>query len=108
MPLAYTPRLSPIGPSEEEELIIQQFFTWKMGNTQSERTKEKLRQVSDTIKAEMWSIYDLATMSDSQSNMYRLARELGIPDGLARGFKADLREFKPQYRQAKALLALAQ
>ena len=38
----------------------------------------------------MWSIYDLVTMSDSQSNMYRLFRELGIPDGLARGFKVDL------------------
>ena len=33
---------------------------------------------------------------DPTSTMYRVAIQLGVPDALARGFKADLKVFKPQ------------
>ncbi|MCJ1237945.1 hypothetical protein MMC14_005932 [Varicellaria rhodocarpa] len=104
----FLPRSSPIGPPEEEELILQQFFIWKRENTRSERTRQRLQDVADTVQAEIWCINDLISMADPSCALYQLARQLGVPDGLARGFKADLKEFKPQYRQARALIAMGQ
>ena len=98
------PRSSPIGPPEEEEAILQHFFEWKMENTRSERTRQRLQDVADTVQAEMWCMNDLISMADPSCALYQLARQLGVPDGLARGFKADLKEFKPRYRQARVLM----
>ena len=79
-----------------------------MGNTRLDRTRERMQEVADTVHAEMWCINDLISMADPSCALYQLARQLGVPEGLARGFKADLKEFKPQYRQARALMAMGQ
>ena len=51
--------------------------------------------MAETVQSEMLSINDLMIMADPHSAIYQLARQLGVPDGLARAFKADLKEFKP-------------
>ena len=40
-------------------------------------------------------------MIKSNSRMYELAIEAGIPDGLVRGFKRDLKTFKPQWKRSR-------
>jgi len=40
--------------------------------------------------------------------MYRTAIQLGVPDGMARSFRRDLKTFKPQWCQAKDLLHIGQ
>lgn len=47
-------------------------------------------------------------MEDVSTTMYRVAIQMGVPDALARRFKSDLKLFKPEWRQAKALLGLGQ
>ena len=44
----------------------------------------------------MWSLDDLKDMNQHDSGVYKLAMQAGLPDGLARDFKKDLKIFKPQ------------
>ncbi|MCJ1237713.1 hypothetical protein MMC14_005700 [Varicellaria rhodocarpa] len=99
-----TPRSSPIGSQEEEEEIIEQFFLWKINRTQHPGRKDRIGQVQRIVSTQMWSIDDLKGMSDPSSSIYNTAMRLDIPDGMARGFKEELKAFKPQWRQAKALI----
>ncbi len=43
----------------------------------------------------MWTLEDLKEMNKPNSKVYELVMEAGIPDGLVRGFKRDLKAFKP-------------
>ena len=45
-------------------------------------------------------------MSDPLSRIYRLAVDKGLPDGVARSLKDDLKVFKPRWREARGLLEL--
>lgn len=47
-------------------------------------------------------------MEDSSGAMYKIAIQLGVSDALARGFRADLKDFKNQYQHAKALVNMGQ
>ena len=42
----------------------------------------------------MWNLDDLKDMNTHDSRVYELVIEAGILDGLARGFKKDLKIFK--------------
>ncbi len=42
----------------------------------------------------MWILEDLKEMNKSNSRVYELAIEAGIPDGFIRDFKRDLKTFK--------------
>jgi len=59
------------------------------------------------VDAQMWTTDDLKDMADSTSGIYRTAIQLGVPDGMARAFKEDLKLFKPAWREAKTLLELS-
>lgn len=48
-----------------------------------------------------WSIDDLKAMSDPSSRLYQIAIDRGVPDGVARNLKADLKTFKPRWREAE-------
>jgi hypothetical protein len=48
-----------------------------------------------------WTVNDLKEMEDRHSKTYRVAREAGISDGLARNFAKELWAFKNVYRQEK-------
>jgi hypothetical protein len=45
-------------------------------------------------------------MENIITGQYKKAMELGIPDGLARQFRKDIRSFKPVWRVEKPLLSL--
>ncbi len=52
----------------------------------------------------MLEIADLKVMSHVDSSIYRTAVQKGIPEGMARSFKADLKLVKPEWRKARLVL----
>ncbi len=44
----------------------------------------------------MWSLDDFKDINKYDSRVYELVMEVKIPDSLTRGFKKDLKTFKPQ------------
>ena len=46
----------------------------------------------------MWKISNLKAMADTLSDIYRKAIDKDLPDGLVRGLKDNLKEFKQQWR----------
>jgi hypothetical protein len=68
--------------------------------------KERIREIYQIVLREMWSIDDLKKMEDAITVQYKRAIELGIPDGLARQFRRDIRSFKPEWRRGQDLLLL--
>jgi hypothetical protein len=104
-PALPTTRSSPIGTAEEEEDIIEQFFLWK-ARSKKPAMQERIRTVANIIMEQMWTVDDMKLMSDSSSSTYSRAMQLGIPDGMARSFRTDLRIFKPQWREANMLATM--
>ncbi len=107
LPAIAAQRSSPIGGSEETEEIFDQFFAWKINKTSRQTIKQKLVKVRVIVDAQMWSTNDLKDMADPTSAIYRTAIQVGVPDGMARAFKEDLKLFKPAWREAKTLLELS-
>ncbi len=99
-------RSSPIEESEEGE-ILDQFFAWKINKTSRHTLKQKLAEVRIIVDAQVWSTKDLKDMTDSSSAIYRTAIQAGVPDGMARAFKEDLKLFKTVWREARTLLELS-
>ncbi len=80
-----------------------------MNRVRDEHKQNRVRDVQRTVAEQMWQINDLEGMSDTSSSIYHTAMTKGIPDGMARGFRANLKLFKPYWRQAQmaqSLLAL--
>ena len=59
-----------------------------------------MEEVRIIVEKEMWNVNDLKERFRPDSFVYQRAMQLGIPDGLARGLRADFRAFKPLWRQA--------
>lgn len=45
-----------------------------------------------------WSIDDIKSIEDISSNIYRLAIDAGLPDGIIRRLRGDLTKFKELWR----------
>ena len=56
----------------------------------------------------MWIFDDLKRIEDSTSSVYKIVREEGIFDGLARGFKRDINMYKPEYKVSRNMLRMVQ
>ena len=93
---------SALTGQEEEEEAMKQFFQWRLQQTLNEMAKIKINEAYDVALREMWSLDNLKEMEDTTSEKYKLAISRGIPDGLARGFRKDLRRFKPVFRNTEA------
>jgi len=87
---------SPLTSFDEEELAIKTFFTWKREKTSTIELKNRISEAEEAYNTNMWTLEDLKEINKPNSRIYELAIEAGIPDGLARGFKRDLKTFKPQ------------
>lgn len=59
------------------------------------------------VEQECWTVDDLKGMADTTSNIYAIGVSHGIPEGMARAFKEELREFKPAYRESHLLIGLS-
>ena len=98
-------RSSPIASTRhEEEAVLEQFFEWHIVSSQGERSRQRWRRVQDIVLDQAWTIDDLKGMSDPSSRLYQIAIDRGVPDGVVRNLKADLKVFKPRWREAKELL----
>lgn len=82
---------------------MEAFFEWKKSYTHKARWKEKIAEVQRVADTNMWTTKHLRAMDNPTSTMYRIAMKKGVPDALARGFKEDLKIFKPQWKEARAL-----
>ena len=92
---------SPLASLDEEELAIKAFFTWKREKTSTAEQKNRISEAEETYNTNIWTLKDLKKMNKLNSKVYELAMEAGIPDGLARGFKRDLKAFKPQWKRSR-------
>ena len=70
----------------------------------SEGRRQRVLDIIAIVDAQMWSLEDLKNILNTSSMLYCTAIQAGIPDGMARSFKEELRIFKPQWRQAALLL----
>lgn len=99
---------SPIDVSDEEYKVVEEFFEWKKTQTHKATWKDKIAEVQRIADTNMWTVKHLKVIEDPLSQMYRIAIQMGVSDTLARGFRKDLKDFKSQWRQAKALMTLGQ
>lgn len=97
---------SPFDNSDDSGPLLQAFFEWKMNKVSKESWKNRIREVYHIVDNEMWSVQNLQEMNETTSPRYQRAIALGIPDGVARAFKEELRLFKPVWNQGNALLYL--
>ena len=86
--------------------MLEQFFEWQIAYSQGKRSKHRWRRVQDIVLDQVWTIDDLKGMSDPSSRLYEIATNRGVPDNVARNLKADLKVFKPRWREAEELLDL--
>ena len=66
----------------------------------SEGRHQRVLDVLIIVDTQMWTIKDLKNMLDASLILYRTAIQAGVPDGMARSFKEELKTFKPVWRQA--------
>jgi hypothetical protein len=98
---------SPITVPDNEDEAISEFFAWKIIKGKTPKNTARLKEILQIVTREMWTIDDLRKIEDPTTIQYKKAIDLGIPDGLARSFRRDLRTFKPAYRSGQDLLSLA-
>jgi hypothetical protein len=92
-------RSSPIGGRTEEDDIIESFWQWKKEGTNKQARKLQFCQAQRTLEEQMWGLDDMKAMADISSDIYKSAIGSGLPEGLIRGLKADLKEFKPLWKE---------
>lgn len=92
-------RSSPIGERSEEDDILDAFWQWKKESTSRQARKLQYCQVQSIVEKEMWSIDNLKSIADISSTVYKRAIDAGLPNGLIRCLKGDLREFKNLWRE---------
>ena len=101
-PLRPQPRVdpsSPISSEADEEIVLDDFFQWKIERQQRAERKAIWGRVWDTVSDNGWSIADLKAMTDSSGRMYKRAVAAGIPEGIARHFGDELRSYKRYCRE---------
>ena len=57
--------------------------------------KDRISEAEKTYNTYIWSLDDLKDINKHDSRVYELVIETGISDDLAKGFKKDLKIFKP-------------
>ena len=92
-------RSSPIGSRSEEEDIMEGFWQWKKENTSKASRKLQLCQAQSKFEHEMWGLEDMKAMADTSTSIYKYAISGGLPDGLIRRLKADIKDFKRLWRE---------
>lgn len=98
---------SPINSNEEDDsLVLSDFFDWKMTQYRQEEAREAVSRAYTIVQTQFWKARHLKLMVDTRTHEYKLARELGLPDGLVRSFYSDLQRFKQVWRTTRGLLAL--
>lgn len=100
-------RSSPFVPdSYDDTPIIDAYFKWKIERANIKTVKKQLPRLNDIVASQGWSIDELRMMEDNTSPEYRQAVQVGVPASFAKGFRSDLRLFKPEWKESEATSAL--
>ncbi|KIW31921.1 uncharacterized protein PV07_03508 [Cladophialophora immunda] len=91
------PRSFLVEPGEDDT-IMEHFFKWRVERTKIPLQRQLVESAYETVLTQMWSSDDLRAMENIKSDLYRLAIQQGIPDGLARGFRKELDVFLSQWQ----------
>ncbi|EXJ68293.1 uncharacterized protein A1O5_08908 [Cladophialophora psammophila CBS 110553] len=83
---------------DEEDTAMEHFFKWRIERMKIPMQRQLVESTYHTVLTQMWSLEDLRAMADVKSDLYRLAIQQGIPDGLARSFRRELDVFLSQWR----------
>ncbi|KIX08513.1 uncharacterized protein Z518_03169 [Rhinocladiella mackenziei CBS 650.93] len=94
-----TPLINP----DEEENVMESFFAWKISKSKLPGHRQKIKDAYQIVLDQMWTLDDLRAMDDMRSDLYGLAVQHGLPDGLARSFRRDLAVFIPNWRTSREL-----
>jgi hypothetical protein len=92
---------SPIDTVRDDDEILQEFFTWRINSCTNEKRRSKWQAAQVIVDENDWSIQDLKRMEDDTSQIFIRATNAGLSDGIARAFRAELKKFKPVYKQRK-------
>lgn len=103
-PLPRQPPSSPIGGDEEQDAIIDAFFSYLQRKRPGRW--QLIADAQGVVERNLWTEGDLRRMSDEKDSLHDVALKLGVPHGLLMSFRVELRAFKGQYRGANALSAL--
>ncbi|KAL9615804.1 MAG: hypothetical protein Q9160_009246 [Pyrenula sp. 1 TL-2023] len=101
-----SPRSSPLAGPEQEQQCIQDFFEWKLNRASRALHQELIEKAFSIVDNNMWGLEDLRGMEEGKSAAYKIAIQQGMPDGIARSFRRELRLFKPDYRASQSLQSL--
>ena len=111
-PTPPVPSSSPIAPEDEEEQFMNDYWDWKIRSTNSEQKKQVFMRAKMLVEDRVWTKEQLKAMHITSSDEYKRAVEVGLPDGLAAGFKKDFVRFKKNHREeyqtARQLAGLGQ
>ena len=88
------------------KLLFASFIGW-LAESASEKRKGQLRTLWNLVEDQAWSLTDIKSISDT-SRYFNIAIAAGVPDGIARNLREQLREFKSQYQGARELNRLRQ
>jgi hypothetical protein len=98
--------LSPINGEDEDTIVLEAFFNWKIKTARTDALRIGLSRARLLVERELLAITDLRTMENPNSAAYKHAIASGMPEGLIRLFREELRTFKAIYRQEKAAQGL--
>jgi hypothetical protein len=86
---------SPLLPDiPDDNVVITQFFAWLINSEANEHRCERLANAREIIFENGWTSGDMKKMADRNSQLYKLATNKGIPDGIAARFAKQLDQFK--------------
>ncbi len=91
---------SPIADNEEE--ILQDFFTWKIELYNDPAKRRRIADIKAIVLEEMWTLDHLKKMSDPIKAYYTQGRTAGIPYSILLAFNDDIHKFKQYYRTTLA------
>ncbi|KAF1970808.1 hypothetical protein BU23DRAFT_600704 [Bimuria novae-zelandiae CBS 107.79] len=94
---------SPIDPDEDEFDMLTAFFAWIVRRQKTERRQAEFQHAKEVAEENHWTLGDLKTMADTQSDLYKLATgpNCMIPDGIVRSLGRFQKQFKVVYRRDK-------
>ena len=68
--------------------------------------RTRVESAINIVREQLWIIKDLKVMSNRDSAAYKEAIDIGIPPGLARSFKSELKVYKYIFRQREEVVDL--
>lgn len=92
------PPSSPINGVKDSLLLVEKFFEWAMARAPTPKAKAAYAKAKDVAEEQCWTLGDLKSMSNPRGELYKIAREERLADGIVRGFREAITEFKAFWR----------